>query len=130
VQEGAALGVVVATGIWIWIAVVDAVAGQPFRTFAVLGGIAPFTVLHYALNIAGGMAVVAGVHRAVREPGLAGVLWFVLVVVEFAFTMLTIILSHLGLGGLAWLRILGGSVVGTGIAILVLSRGHRLETDW
>ena len=32
-REGARLGLVVATSIWIWLAVVDAVAGEPFRTF-------------------------------------------------------------------------------------------------
>src|SRR6266699_2048790 len=36
-REGAILGAVVGTGIWVWIALVDAIVGQPFRTFAVLG---------------------------------------------------------------------------------------------
>src|SRR2546425_6322418 len=45
-REGARLGVIVAATIWVWLAVVDAVAGQPFRTFMVLGGIPLFTVLH------------------------------------------------------------------------------------
>jgi len=39
-REGAILGAVVGTGIWVWIALVDAVVGEPFRTFAVLGGVA------------------------------------------------------------------------------------------
>src|SRR5256886_12326223 len=39
-REGVLLGLVVATSIWLWLAVVDAIAGQPFRTFIVLGGIA------------------------------------------------------------------------------------------
>src|SRR5207249_4290291 len=38
-REGARLGFIVATSIWIWLAVVDAVVGQPFRTFTVLGGL-------------------------------------------------------------------------------------------
>jgi len=38
-REGVILGLVVATSIWLWIAIVDAIAGEPFRTFAVLGGI-------------------------------------------------------------------------------------------
>ena len=50
--EGARLGLVVGTTIWAWLAVVDAVAGEPFRTFAVLGGIALFTTTHYLLNLA------------------------------------------------------------------------------
>ena len=126
VQEGIKLGLAIATSIWIWIAVVDALTGEPFRTFRVLGGIAQFTVLHYVLNVAYGMAIVAVVHRTAKEPTLAAVLWFVLVVVEFAFVMATILLSHAGLGPLAWLRIFAASLIGLALAIFILSRRHRL----
>src|SRR5690349_20448324 len=70
-REGITLGVIVATGIWIWLAVVDAAAGHPFETFASLGGITAFTVVHYLLNIAYGVVVVSAVHGAAREPSLA-----------------------------------------------------------
>ena len=66
-REGVLLGLLVATSIWLWLAVVDAIAGQPFRTFAVLGGIVPFTLLHYALCLAYGLAAVAVVHGDVAE---------------------------------------------------------------
>ena len=128
VREGIGLGVVVATALWTWIAVVDAVAGEPFRTFTVLGGIVPFTVLHYALNVAYGMAIVAIVHRTQREPSLAAVLWFALVVLEFAFVMATILLSHVGLGGFAWVRIFAASLMGLVLVIFILSRTHHLAS--
>src|SRR2546426_1073875 len=67
-REGVLLGLVVATSIWVWLAVVDAIAGQPFRTFVVLGGIASFTLLHYTLCLAYGLAAVAVVQGAAREP--------------------------------------------------------------
>ena len=51
-REGTALGIIVATSIWVWLLVVDAVAGQPFQTFAALGGITVFTLVHYLLNVA------------------------------------------------------------------------------
>ena len=38
-REGVVLGVIVATAIWLWLAVVDGLAGQPLRTFQVLGGV-------------------------------------------------------------------------------------------
>jgi hypothetical protein len=126
VREGIKLGLVIATSIWIWIAVVDALAGEPFRTFTVLGGIAQFTVLHYVLNLAYGVVIVAAVHSAAREPSLIGVLGFVFVVFEFAFVMVTLLLSHLGLGHLAWVRIFGGSLIGAAIAIMIVARGHPL----
>jgi len=67
-REGARLGLVVATSIWVWLAVVDAVVGEPFRTFTVLGGIALFTTMHYLLNVAYGVLLVSGIHGAVHEP--------------------------------------------------------------
>lgn len=63
-REGTVLGIAVATGIWVWLAVVDAVAGQPLHTFTVLGGITAFTTMHYLLNIAYGVAVVSAIHGA------------------------------------------------------------------
>ena len=125
-REGIRLGLVVATGVWIWLAVVDAIAGEPFRTFKVLGGIAVFTGAHYLLNLAYAVIIVAGIHIAAREPSLVGVLGFLCMVVEFALIMVTILLSHLGLGDLAWVRIFGGSLIGAAIAIMILARGHPL----
>ena len=126
VWEGTTLGIIVATSIWVWLVVVDAVAGQPFQTFAALGGVTVFTVVHYLLNIVYGLVIVSAVHGAAREPSLALALVFGLVMLEIAIAMLTVLLSHLGLGELAWLRILGGSLVGMTIALFVLSRGHPL----
>lgn len=130
VREGIRLGLVTATSIWIWLAVVDAVAGEPFLTFTVLGGIVLFTALHYLLNLGYGVVTVAGVHGATREPSLLGIVWFGLVVIEFAFAMVTILLSHVGLGALAWLRIFGGSLLGVAITIFIISRSHSLATEW
>ena len=44
--EGIRLGLIVGTGTWLWVAAVDIVAtGQPFHTFAALGGVLIVTVL-------------------------------------------------------------------------------------
>ena len=125
-REGTSLGIIVATGIWVWLALVDAIAGHPFQTFATLGGTTVFTVVHYLLNVAYGLVIVSAVHGASREPSLALALVFGLVMLEIAVAMLTILLSHLGLGELAWVRILGGSLVGMTIALVVLWRRHPL----
>jgi len=119
----------VATSIWLWLVIVDAIAGQPFRTFHVLGGIALFTVLHYLLCLAYGVAAVAVVHRAAREPSLIMAAAFGFFVISFAFAMLSALLSQVGLGQLAWVRILGGNVVGGMLTFILLSRTHPvLET--
>jgi hypothetical protein len=122
------LGLMVATSIWIWLAVVDAIAGEPFRTFTVLGGITSFTVMHYVLNVAYGTVIVAGIHSAMRQPSLMGVVAMGFLVIEFAFAMITVLLSHVGLGELAWLRVFGGSVIGAAVAFVILTREHPLAT--
>ena len=42
----------------------SAIAGQPFQTFTLLGGIVVFTVAHYLLNILYGRVIVSTAHPA------------------------------------------------------------------
>jgi hypothetical protein len=127
-REGATLGLVVATTTWVWLALVDAIAGEPFRTFAVLGGIAFFTVIHYLLNLAYALAIVSLIHGSVRQPSLFFAVGFGFVMIEFAFAMATVMLSHV-LGDLAWVRIFLGSLIGAVVAIIMLSRRHPLAAQ-
>ena len=128
-SEGVALGLLVATVIWVWIALVDGFVGEPFRTFDVLGGVVTFTALHYALNVAYGIVMVAAVHGAAREPRVLVGVALVSFIIEFAFVMFTIFLSNAGLGELAWLRVLGGNVAGAVTAFLFLARRHPLREE-
>lgn len=129
-REGILLGALVGTAIWAWIAIVDAVAGEPFRTFVVLGGVARFTVLHYVLCLVYGVVAVTVVHAAAREPSLVVGAAFVFFLIEFAFAMLAAVLSHVGLGGLAWVRIVGGNLVGAILTIVLLWRRHPLRQEY
>jgi hypothetical protein len=126
-REGAQLGFIVATSVWIWVALVDLIVGEPFHTFAVLGGIATFTVFHYLLHVGYGVAVVSGIRGVAREPRLAIAVAFGFVLLEIALALITVLLSQLGLGSLAWLRIFGGNVVGVAVAFRLLSRSHGLR---
>lgn len=128
IREGVRLGLVVATSIWLWIATVDAIVGEPFRTFHVLGGIAWFTLMHYALNAAYGTVIVAAMRNAIRQPGLVGGFAMGFVIIHCGFAMLTVLISRLGLGDLAWLRVFGGSVIGAAVAFAVLRRRYQLAT--
>lgn len=124
------LGALVGTAIWAWIALVDAVAGEPFRTFLVLGGVARFTVLHYLLCLVYGVVAVSAVHAAARDPSLVVGAAFVFFLIGFAFVMVTAILSHVGLGRLAWVRIMGGNLVGAILTIVILWRRHPLRQEY
>ena len=126
VREGATLGLIVATTTWAWVVVIDAVAGDPFRTFAVLGGVLAFTVIHYLLNVLYGIAIVGVVHGTSREPTLMMALVFGFLMLEFGFAFVATVFSVLGLGDLAWLRLFVGSLVGALAAVLFLARRHPL----
>ncbi len=54
---------------------------------------------------------------------------FAFFVLEFGFVMLSAILSQMGLGGLAWVRILGGNIVGATVTFLVLWTRHLLARE-
>jgi hypothetical protein len=129
VREGATLGVLVATTTWLWVAGVDAFAGEPFRTFTLLGGIVIFTMIHYILNLVYGIVIVAVIHGTEREPTLMMAAVFGILMLEFAFALLAVVLSNLGLGELAWVRIFIGSVIGAGTAIAFLARSHPLAAQ-
>ncbi len=130
IREGVILGAVVGTAIWAWIALVDAVVGEPFHTFALLGGVGRFTTLHFVVCLTYGIVAVSVVHAAAREASLMVGAAFAFFLLEFAFVMLTAILSQGGLGGLAWARILGGNVVGATLTILILWRRHPLTQEF
>ena len=128
-REGIALGVAAATSTWIWVAVVDAIVGEPFRTFTMLGGLVVFTAVHYLLHLVYGLIVVSAVRGASRAPTLLIALLFGFAALEIAIAMSTVLLSQLGLGPLAWVRIFGGSLVGAATAVVMLARTHPLAAQ-
>jgi hypothetical protein len=125
-REGVRLGLLVATATWLWVALVDAVAGRPFYTFGALGGALVFTGMHYVLNITYGVVLLSAVHGAERAPSLIIALLFGLVTFEGAIAMFTNILAEYSLGDTAWIGIFGGSLLATTLAIVLLSRTHPL----
>jgi hypothetical protein len=127
--EGIILGILVATIIWGWVAMVDLVAGQPLRTFQMMGGIAAFTTLHYLLNIAYCVALVAAVRGALRTPSLIIGVIFVFLIFEVGFTMMTTLLATATLGMSAWLTLLGGNLVGVAVVFALLSWRYPLAAQ-
>jgi hypothetical protein len=125
-REGVRLGLVVATTIWAFIALVDVAAGQPFRTFDLFGGVIVFTAVHYLLSILYGVTLMSTIHGAERAPSLMYAFGFGLLFSEVVFAFVTVAFSNVGLGDLAWLRIFGASVVGAAVAVAVIARHHSL----
>jgi hypothetical protein len=129
VRGGIVLGLIVGTVIWLWLYVVDVLVDQPLRTFSLLGGVARFTVLHYGLCCLYGIAAVGVVHRAAREPNLLIVAAFAFILLETGFAILTAVLQQVGLGQLAWIRIMGGNVLGAAVTVTVLAMTHPLREE-
>jgi hypothetical protein len=124
--EGAALGLVVATCIWVWLAAVDAIAGQPFLTFTVLGGIVGFTAMHYLLCVTYGVVIMSGIHIAAHSPSTIFAVGFGFLMIEFAFAFITAALSSGRLGELAWVRVFAGNLIGVAMLIWIVTRRHPL----
>jgi len=96
----------------------------------VLGGVARFTTLHYVLCLTYGVIAVSVVNAAAREASLIVGAALAFLLLEFGFVILSAILSQVGLGGLAWARILGGNVVGAVLTLLLLWRRHPLAQEF
>jgi len=93
----------------VWVALVDLIVGEPFHTFAVLAGIVTFTVLHYLLHLGYGArscraSTGSRVNRASHRRGS-------LRRRRESRCVDHVLLSQMGLGSLAWLRIFGGKLV-------------------
>lgn len=125
-NEGIRLGLIVGTVTWLWVALIDAVTGRPWHTFSMLGGLLVFTAVHYLLNITYGMVLLSAVHAAERTPSLIFAMMFGVLTLEGAFAMFTNILVESPVGSVAWAGIVGGSLIGTAVAITLLSRTHPL----
>jgi hypothetical protein len=124
--EGIRLGLIIGTITWLWVAFVDVIAGQPWQTFSLLGGILVFTVMHYLLNVTYGLVLVSVVHTAERAPSVMMGLVFGGLTLQGAFAMITNLVVE-SVGNAAWLAITGGSIISTAVAITLLSRTHPLK---
>jgi len=124
-REGVRLGLVIGSATLLWVSLVDAFAGTPFRTMDALGGAVMFTVLHYSLNMIYGIVVLSAVHGARRVPSLIIALVFGVITLEGAFAMLTNVVA-VSIGDVAWVGIFGGSLIATAIGIFLLSQSHPL----
>jgi hypothetical protein len=124
--EGAILGLMVGAVTWVWIAVVDALFSTPFRTFTFFGGIGPYSVVHEGLSALFGTILVAGVRTATRVPSAVLAVVFGSVLFSAAVAMITVLLANLGLGELAWMRIVGAHLLGIGLTFAVLMRRYPI----
>ncbi len=129
VREGVRLGLIIATVIWLWIALVDLVVGHPFHTFGALGGIVGFTIVHFILCTVYGIVLMAVVHGTEDAPSAIFGLIFCSIIFEGAFAMLTGVLATITLGNSAWMALLGGNLIGAAVGFTLIVRTHPLAAS-
>lgn len=129
-HEGIIAGLIPASVIWLWLALLDAIAGRPFETAGLLGGgivsvvlppgaaapewlgVVLFTAIHVLIWVIVGTVVLATVRGDDRVPGV--VMWPVVsvVVLQAGFFGWAAMLAQGPLGRHAWPAIIGGEIAG------------------
>lgn len=124
IREGVYAGLIGATIIAVWFAIIDISAGHAFNTPNILGaglisvlGKPPmmpdtvgfhvfiYTVFHYLAFMLVGMIMASVVHQSVRTPAVLAGFLIVFVAFELGAFGLTTLLTESRLGGMAWYQI-------------------------
>ena len=132
VREGIYAGVIGATAIAVWFAIIDIIGAHPFHTPDILGAglisvlgkppmmpdtmafhIIFYTIFHYVVFAIIGIIIASVVHQSARTPAvLAGAL-IAFVAFELGAIGLTELLTESRLGGMAWYQIFIANLMAT-----------------
>ena len=125
-REGIGLGLIVGAATWLWLAGFDFVRGEPFETFHFLGGVATFTLIHFALCIAYGFTIISAIHASMKEPTVMFAIIFCAILFQAAVVIVTAMLANIGIGQLAWGKFFAGNAIAAGLTTVLISRHHSL----
>jgi hypothetical protein len=148
-REGLVAGMLGASAVAAWFLIVDAVAGRPLHTPALLGALlggaadpeaaatmarlrfaALYTPVHLAAFVLLGLASAALVRQAARMPSMFALLLLLFVAIEVLFSGAVAALEQSGLGGLAWTQVAAGNLVAAVAIGGWLLRRHRVTDAW
>ena len=143
VREGIYAGIIGATAIAVWFAVIDIVSGQPFHTPNILGaglisvlGKPPmmpdtvafhvfiYTVFHYIAFAIVGIVIVQIVHQSERTPAILAGFLIAFVAFELGAIGLTTLFTESRLGGMAWYQIFLANLLAAALMFWYLWRRH------
>lgn len=143
VREGIYAGIIGATAIAVWFAIIDLLAANPFHTPDILGAgllsvlgkppmmpdtmlfrVVIYTIFHYAAFALIGIVIAVVVHQSARTPAvLAGAL-IAFVAFELGAIGLTTLLTESRLGGMAWYQIFIANLLATALMFWFMWRRH------
>ena len=148
-REGIYAGIIGATAIAVWFAIIDILAAHPFPTPDILGAglisvlgkppmmpdtmavhIVVYTIFHYLAFAIIGILLAKLVHQSARTPAvLAGAL-IAFVAFELGAIGLTTLLTESRLGGMAWYQIFLANLLATALMFWFMWRRHpALKAD-
>ena len=143
VREGVLAGIIGATAIAVWFAVIDVVSGTPFHTPDILGAglisvlgkpqmmpdttgfhVFIYTVFHYLAFALVGILIAVVVHQSARTPAvLAGAL-VAFVAFQLGAIGITTLFTETRLGGMAWYQIFLANLIATALMFWFMWRRH------
>jgi hypothetical protein len=143
VREGVLAGIIGATAIVVWFAIIDIVSGTPFHTPSILGaglisvlGKPPmmpdtvmfhvfiYTVFHYLAFALVGIIIVSIVHQSSRTPAVLAGFLVAFVAFELGAIGITALFTESRLGGMAWYQIFLANLVATALMFWFIARRH------
>lgn len=142
VREGIIAGVLGATGVAVWLLIVDALNGRVLYTPSTLGyglftlfattpssttaSVIFYTVFHYAAFVAVGLLLVAGIHKARSHPSILALMLILFMCFQLGFYGLVALVAETRLGDLAWYQVGLANLVATVLMGGYLWRTHPM----
>ncbi|MEO5590789.1 MAG: hypothetical protein ABIS03_14505 [Gemmatimonadaceae bacterium] len=142
-REGSYAGVVGATAIAVWFAIIDIFSGRPLHTPDTLGaglvsilGKSPmmpdtpafhviiYTIFHYLAFAFVGIMVAKIVHQSARTPAILAGFLVAFVAFELGAIGLTALLSESALGGMAWYQIFIANLLAAALMFWFMWKRH------
>ncbi len=149
VREGILAGLIGATVIVLWFAIIDISAAHPFHTPDTLGAgllsvlgkpammpdtlstrVTVYTIFHYAAFALVGVIIASIVHQSARTPAILAGFLIAFVAFELGAIGLTSLLAESSLGNLAWYQIFIANLLATAAMFVFMWRRHpNLKRD-
>jgi hypothetical protein len=139
-REGAIVGFIGATGVALWLLIVDVAEGRPFYTPSTLGyglftlfaavpanaaaSVLFYTFFHYAAFAVIGVALVSAIHGARAHPSIFALMLMLFACFQLGFYGLVAIIAESRLGDLAWYQVGIANLIATALMGTYLWRTH------
>ncbi len=148
-REGILAGIIGATVIVLWFAMIDISTGRPFNTPDTLGAgllsilgkpamvpdtlstrVIIYTIFHYAAFALVGVIIASIVHQSARTPAILAGFLIAFVAFELGAIGLTSLLAESSLGNLAWYQIFIANLLAAAAMFFFMWRRHpNLKRD-